>query len=97
MFGHEARTDAEVDLSGIFIGLVVDNADPKALERVKIRVLGVHDMENENQDNAIWCSHVAPSRDSSGELPEKDDFVYVQFVQKDPMHPVWIGWVRVIK
>jgi hypothetical protein len=97
MFGIEYSTNSEVDLKGIFIALVVDNADPKALERIKIRVLGVHDMENENPDNSLWASHIAPSKSASGELPDKDDFVYVQFLQGDPMNPLWIGWCRVLE
>jgi hypothetical protein len=94
MFGIEHSLDNEVDLGGIFIALVVDNMDPKALERVRVRVLGVHDMDNKIKDNSIWANHIAPSKSKSGEIPDIDDYVYVQFLQKDPMCPIWLGWLR---
>lgn len=97
MFGHEHSINNEVNLSGLFIGLVVDNMDPKALERVKIRVLGVHDIENEDEENCIWAAHIAPSKQSSGEIPDVGDFVYVMFMQNNPMNPCWLGWVRCIE
>lgn len=96
MLGYEYNSP-EVNLSGIFIGKVVDNADPKALERIKIRVIGVHDMENEDKKNSIWAAHLAPSKSNSGEIPDIDDFLYVTFLQNDPSSCVWLGWVRVIK
>lgn len=96
MFGKEYSFESDIDLHGLYIGLVVNNSDPKALERIRVRVLGVHDMENEDEENAVWCSHIGPSKSASGEVPDKDDFVYVQFIQGDPMNPVWLGWVRTI-
>jgi len=96
MLGYEYKTNNETDLNGIFIGLVVDNMDPKALERVRIRVIGVHDMENEDKENSVWANHLAPSKSNSGEIPDIDDFVYVTFLQNDPMSPIWLGWVRVL-
>ena len=97
MFGYEHRLDNEVDLGGIFIGLVVDNADPKAIERVRVRVIGVHDMDNTSKDNSIWAQHIAPSKSNSGEVPDIDDYIYIMFLQKDPLSPVWLGWVRTIQ
>lgn len=97
MFGKELKLDNEVNLNGIFIGLVVDNADPKALERVRVRVLGVHDMDNETKENSIWAQHLAPSKSNSGEIPDVDDYVYVMFLQGDPQTPLWLGWCRVIE
>lgn len=97
MLGYENAFDTEVDLGGIFIGLVVENMDPKALERVRVRVIGVHDMENTSKDNSIWANHIAPSKSNSGEIPDIDDYVYVMFLQRDPMAPCWLGWCRVIE
>jgi hypothetical protein len=97
MFGYELSLNNEADLGGIFIALVVDNKDPKALERIKVRVLGVHDIENTNKDNSIWANHVAPSKSNSGEIPDINDFVYVMFLQKDPSACCWLGWLRTIE
>ncbi len=96
MFGKEYSYDSDTDLKGVFIGLVVTNYDSKALERIRVRVIGVHDMENESDDNAIWAQHCAPSKSSSGEIPDVGDFVYVMFIQGDPMNAIWLGWCRVI-
>lgn len=97
MFGYELKLDNEVDLGGVFIGLVVDNMDPKALERVCVRVIGVHDMSNQSKDNAIWAQHIAPSKSNSGEIPNIGDFLYVMFLQKDPNAALWLGWTRNIE
>lgn len=94
MFGLEYNIDGEVDLGGKFFGLVVENKDPKALERVRVRVVGVHDMENTDPNNSIWAYHQAPSKSNSGEIPDIGDYLYIEFIQKSPMHPIWVGWVR---
>ena len=89
---------SDVDLRGINIAIVVDNNDPKALERVLVRVLGIHDMNNTSIDNAIWADRVAFSKYSSGDIPDVDDYLYVIFPDtKDPMHILWLGWVRSLK
>lgn len=88
-------TASEVSLAGIHIAKVVDNNDPKAMERVLVRVLGIHDMENEKLDNAIWADRIAFSKFSSGDIPDVDDFVYVMFPKgNNPMKVLWLGWVR---
>lgn len=97
MLGHEYKFDHETDLSGLYIALVVDNADPKAIERVRVRVLGVHDMTNEDPENSVWAEHCAPSKSTSGEVPDIGDYVYVMFLQGSPTTIIWLGWVRYIK
>lgn len=97
MFGLEYNLNNEIDLGGMFIGLVVENMDPKAMERVRVRVIGVHDMTNEDPNNSIWANHVAYSKSNSGEIPDKGDYVYIMFLQRSPMHPCWLGWVRVLE
>lgn len=96
MFGFEHKLDSEVDLGGMFIAEVVENLDPKALERVRVRVIGVHDMKNTEPNNSIWANHMAYSKSNSGEIPDIGDYVYVMFLQKSPMHPIWMGWVRTL-
>ena len=86
---------SDVDLTGIKIGLVVDNMDQKGIERVKVRVLGIHDMNNTKVANGIWVNHCAPSKYVSGHVPDVGDWVYVQFMSdNDPMSAIWIGFVR---
>ncbi|NCP97761.1 hypothetical protein GW796_05910 [archaeon] len=94
MLGREYNLDNEVNLSGIFIAEVINNLDPKALERVRVRVIGVHNMNNNNPNHSVWANHCAFSKGLSGEIPDIGDFVYVQFIQNDPMNLVWLGWVR---
>ena len=93
MFGLEYSIN-EIDLSGLFIGLVIDRIDPKKLERIKVRVIGVHDMENEKPENSVWCSKLATSKSKSGEIPDVGDYVYIMFLGKDPMNPIYLGWVK---
>lgn len=94
MLGFEWNENNEVNLTGIFIAQVIDNKDPKASERVLVRVIGVHDMENLDPDNGVWANHCRPSKQNSGEIPDVDDFLYVMFVQGNPMHIIWLGWVN---
>jgi len=89
---------SDVDLRGIHIALVVDNNDPKAMERVLVRVMGIHDMSDTSLKNAIWADRLAFSKYSSGDIPDKDDYLYVQFPdRKNPMWIIWLGWVRSLK
>ena len=96
MNGFEHRQDgSDVSLVGIKIALVVDNMDQKGIERVKVRIPGVHDMTITEVENAIWAQHIAPSKYVSGHIPDKGDWVYVQFMNpKDPMSALWLGFVR---
>jgi hypothetical protein len=88
---------SDISLQGIFIGKVIINADPKALERVKVRIIGVHDMENKDDRNCIWAQHVAPSKGTSGEIPDINDYIYVMFLDpNNPLSAVWIGWCRTL-
>lgn len=89
---------SDVSLSGFFVAKVVKNADPKAQERVFVRVVGVHDMTREDEEYGIWAQHCAPSKNSGGDIPDVDDWIYVFFLDKcDVMSAVWLGWVRTTK
>lgn len=96
MFGREFDIEhTEANLMGLHIAKVIDNMDPLALERIRVRILGIHDWENEDEENSIWCDHIAPSKSGSGEIPDIDDFVYVMFLDiHNPMSACWLGWVR---
>lgn len=78
------------DLRGLFIGKVINADDPKAQERLAVQVLGVH------ADGVyVWAQHCAYSKNSSGDIPEKDDYVYVMFLDpNNPLSAVWLGVVK---
>jgi len=95
MFLTEFGSDNLNQLEGLKIAEVVSNADPKCQERVLVRIVGVHNMNNDVYENAIWAHHCSPFRDASGELPEDGDYVYVLFPDKhNPMACIWLGFVR---
>ncbi len=94
MFGEEFAHNSESDIQGLKIGLVVSNEDPKAQERVMVRVIGVHNMDNTSLENGVWAHHCSPTRGAS-ETAEPGDWVWVWFPNvKDPMFIVWLGFVR---
>ena len=94
MFNRDNALNNEEDLSGIYIASVIENKDPKAQERVLVRVIGLHDFTVKSLDNAIWAKHLAPMRNISGEIPHIGDHVYVQFVKNNPLDCLWLGYAR---
>lgn len=96
MFGIDMGLNgSDVSLKGIKVAKVIANGDPKAQERVFVRVIGVHDMSNEAEEYGIWAHHLAPSKSNSGEIPDVDDFIYVVFPdENDPNTCLWLGWCR---
>ena len=69
-------------------------------ERVFVRVLGVHHMnlDRENEQGldvnyGIWAYHCSPFR-VGGDLPIRGDWVWVMFDEEDPLHCVWFGFVK---
>jgi len=90
----------DVSLNGIFIGKVLNNQDPLARERLYVRVIGVHDIEDKfkKKDFGIWVDHCAPSLYRTGDIPDVDDEVWVQFLNdnSDGINPnagIWLGCV----
>ncbi len=95
MLGKDSIYNVNIDFTGTKIAYVVSNEDPKCQERILVRVLGVHNLENKSTDNGVWANHVAPIRDASGDLPELGDYVYVTFPDKtNPQSILWWGFVR---
>ena len=87
---------SDVSLTGMFLAKVLKNPDPKAQERVWVRVMGVHDMENTNNDYGIWAHHLAYSKGASGEIPEVGDWLWVVFPdQTNPNVCLYLGWAIV--
>lgn len=95
MFALDYQLTTDCKLSGIKIAKVINNTDNTAQERVWVRVLGVHDMDNEDPEYSIVAHHLAPSKSSSGEIPDVDDWVWVMFPdENNPNLCLWLGWVR---
>lgn len=97
MYGIENNIQGnDVQLSGMFLAKVIRNPDSKAQERVWVRVMGIHDMENTDKEYGIWAHHLAYSKANSGEIPEIDDWLWVSFPdQYSPNLCLWHGWCRV--
>ena len=95
MLQEDSKTSTITSLRGLKIAEVVANTDPKAQERILVRVLGVHNLANKSIENSIWAYHCAPFKSSSGDLPDPGDYVWVLFPnERDPMTVVWLGYVR---
>ena len=95
MFGLDYQLNGcDVSLDGLKIAKVISNADATAQEKVFIRVIGVHRMDETDPEYGIIARHCAPSKGGSGEIPEVDDMLYVMFMNGDPNQCVWLGWCR---
>ena len=84
---------SDVSLEGLHIGIVTENRDPTAKERVKVWIIGIHDGEP-SKENSIWAERIKFSKYESGDIPDIGDEVWVMFRNKnDFMSAVWLGWV----
>lgn len=90
----------DVSLTGIFIAKVLKNQDPLARERLYVRVIGVHDISDKFKDKnfGIWVDHCSPSLYRTGDIPDVDDEVFIQFMNDnaDELNPnagIWLGCV----
>ena len=84
-----------INLNGLFIGIVVDNNDPKKLGRVKIRVPNV--TGNINVDDLPWAEPNFPyayNKQSMFFVPEKEALVSVMFLNGSPYKPVYLGSIH---
>jgi uncharacterized protein involved in type VI secretion and phage assembly len=74
---------------GLYEAVVVDNNDPKKLNRVKVRIT-----EIAGQLPSTWAAVAAPfASPNAGNsmLPENNAFVFVQFLAGDVNRPVVVG------
>lgn len=95
MFGVDYQLNGcDVSLDGLKIAKVISNADITAQEKVFVRVIGVHDMNNLDPEYGIWARHSSPSKGTSGEIPDINDMLYGMFINNDCNQFCWIGWVR---
>lgn len=81
---------AENKYFGLYQGIVTSTKDPEKRGRIKVicpKVLGA------NVESA-WCDPlVNVAYDSGGDfcIPDKDEAVWLQFIEGDANRPVWLG------
>lgn len=86
-----------LELAGKHRGIVVDNADPLKLGRLKIRVEAAYGLQPVRELPWAWPCFPAGGSANCGffSVPEKGAGVWVEFQWKDgepdPAHPVWSG------
>jgi len=78
----------------IKIARVLSNKDPKAQERLKVSVLGYHNIyQTDDSEVGVWADHCSPYKFSTGSLPVHGDMVYVWFDTNTPSNVIWFGLV----
>ena len=91
-----------IQWAGKLRGIVVDNADPQKLGRLKVFVPGVYG-ESQPAENLPWAWPCFPSGGSDDcgffKVPEIGACVWIELQwtdgQPDPSYPVWTGvWVK---
>lgn len=87
------------NFDGMYIGKVISNTDELQRERVFCRIIGVHDMSNENSNNGVWCEYAIGIPYVSGRIPEVDSYVYLMFLKDinnkpDTQKAIYLGVVR---
>lgn len=96
-FSEYKFDNADCSLDGLKIAKVVNRVDAKAQERVWVKVIGVHDMKNDDPNYCIEAIHIAPSKCNCGEFPNVGDTIFGFFINEDPNRFYYIGWARVSK
>lgn len=98
MFGLDYSINkGDASLKGLKLAVVKDNTDNETgREIVSVLVLGVHDITrlDDASYDGIPAFHCAPSKEFSGEVPQKGDKLYGMFFDDNPNLFVWFGWVR---
>ncbi len=89
-----ALFDNNITLEGIYIGEVISGKDPKMRGRALVRIIGLHDFEDEDESNSIWAEMCSPTQHGF-EAPEIGNFVYIMFRSKfDPSSAIYLGYVN---
>ncbi len=78
----------------LHIAKVISNEDELKRERIFVRVIGIHDMDNESSDNGIWLENGISTPFTSGYIPEVDSFVYIQLFNERIDKGIYLGQVR---
>lgn len=81
---------AENKYFGLYQGVVTNTKDPEKRGRIKVicpKVLG-------DKVESAWCDplvNVAYDRGGDFCIPDKDEAVWLQFIEGDANRPVWLG------
>ncbi|HOB26244.1 MAG TPA: phage baseplate assembly protein V, partial [Bacilli bacterium] len=80
--------------TGIYVGLVVDNDDPKKLGRLKISVPSVYgNIEKEDLPWSEPCFPYGYTDQGIFFIPELNSLVSVMFINGSPYKPLWLGTI----
>ena len=80
--------------AGIYVGLVVDNDDPKKLGRLKISVPSVYgNIEKEDLPWSEPCFPYGYTDQGIFFIPELNSLVSVMFINGSPYKPLWLGTI----
>lgn len=85
-------------LDGMYIAEVVDNADPKKRDRVRVRVHGI--MDSTAAESCPWAEQCGAifagglNQVGFSTAPKVGSLVYVMFLYGDVSIPVYYGYVR---
>jgi hypothetical protein len=94
--GHDASGTGGIQAVphyGKFRGIVIDNADPERIARVKVSVPALLG------DKEVWampCLPYSPAPPGLSFLPQIGSQVWVEFEGGDLVYPIWTGcfWTR---
>ena len=93
--GRELNHNNIISSRITYIGSVVDNNDPKKLQRVKVRI---HDIHRNVEDKYLpWCLPLSLLTASNttigkfGPVPTLNSRVYIAYLDDSPYYPVYMG------
>jgi len=75
------------DLSQVYIGKVIDNADPDNIGRVKVNVFNIHEVEETS--GLPWAYCLLNGKQLI--VPEVDDYVAIIFLNGSILQPAYLG------
>lgn len=98
MYDLRQLTTQNFQFNSIYIGKVVDNADPEYRDRLKCHISGF--TENTNSDELPWCELKGDlfggsnSTCGNSSVPKNGTYVYIEFLYGNPSYPIVSGYVR---
>ena len=93
--GRELNQKHLISPRSVYIGAVVNNNDPKKLQRIRVRI---HDIHRQVSDNQLpWCLPFTSLFASGagigqfGPIPTLNSRVYVCYLDDSPYYPMYLG------